>query len=51
MLDPGEPLFVADLQYVREVVPNTWYYQRVGVCDIDQCQPTHPGPGQGIGRQ
>ena len=51
MLDPGKSLFLADLQHVREVVPNTRYYQRVGVCHIDQCQPTHPGPGQGVGRQ
>jgi hypothetical protein len=31
MLDPGEPLVVADFQHVRQIVPNTRHDQRVGV--------------------
>src|SRR5215831_9318362 len=39
MLDPGESMFVADLQHVREVVPNTRYYQRVESATLINANP------------
>jgi hypothetical protein len=43
MLDPGEPLVIADLQHVRKIVPNARHDQRVRVGHIDQCEPTPMG--------
>jgi len=40
MLDPGEPLVIADLQDVREIMPDAWHDQRVRVGHVDQCKPT-----------
>ena len=51
MLDPGEPLVIADLQHVREIVPNARHDQWVRVGDVDQCKPAHPGPRLRIGWQ
>src|SRR5205807_4517798 len=51
MLDPGESLFVADLQHIRQIVPNARHDQRVRVGRIDQSDPTHPGPRLRIGWQ
>jgi hypothetical protein len=51
MLDPGESLVIADLQQVRQIVPNARHDQRVRVGRIDQGDPTHPGPRLRIGRQ
>jgi hypothetical protein len=31
MLDPGEPLVITALQYVREIMPDAWHDQRVRV--------------------
>src|SRR5271165_6683903 len=44
MLYPGEPLVIADLEHIRQIVANTRHDQRMRVGHVDQCEPAHPGP-------
>src|SRR6516225_2347664 len=42
MLNPGEPLLVADLQHISQIMPNARHDQRVRVGGVDQSDPAHP---------